>query len=345
MWNVTRSGAGAAEDHKLNVWGGSVLAVFALIALVISFIRPGPAGFFGPIMWARLFSILILMAGIGVAMGQLHVRNKQDFFGGVALIGFAVIAFLISIDLPGMRGFAFGPGTAPRLFAGVLATLGLIVAITGLFTDGPEGQRFTLRGTLVVGGALAAWFAMVWLFGQFTAHYAQPLATLVLAVVAVGMLAGSLRLGDVIRAQQEAGTWFVFLQPLGFLVFLVAGLAELNRAPFDLPEAESELVAGFNTEYSGFRWSVFFLAEYANLLAWGAIGATLYLGGWSGWGFLPPWAWFLLKMYGFVFFAMWVRWTLPRIRVDHLMQLAWYVLIPLSLVNLGWTGLWVLLRG
>jgi hypothetical protein len=241
MWNVTRSGAGAAADHKSNVWGGTVLAAFALIALAVSFYRPGPAGFFGPIMWPRLFSILILMAGIGMASGQLHVRNKQDFFGGVALIGLAVVAFLISIDLPGMRGFAFGPGTAPRLFAGVLATLGLIVAITGLFTDGPEGQRFTLRGVLVVGGSLAAWFAMVWLFGHFTSQYAQPLATLVLAVAAfAGMhILDNVGVRGPFMITLAIFAFAMFIRPLGlviasFLTILICAAAaddlEMHKA-------------------------------------------------------------------------------------------------------------------
>lgn len=166
---------------------------------------------------------------------------------------------------------------------------------------------------------------------------------LILSIIGVAMLAGSLRLGDIISAQQQ-GPWFAFLQPIGLLVFIVATLAELNRAPFDMPEAESELVAGFNTEYSGMRWAIFFLAEYANLLASGAIVATFYFGGWSG-PVLPGPVWLAIKSYAFVFFAMWVRWTMPRLRIDHLMNLGWYVLIPLAVVNLGLTGLYVLFRG
>lgn len=165
---------------------------------------------------------------------------------------------------------------------------------------------------------------------------------LVLAAVAVVLLAGSLSLNDIVEAQRRSG-WFILVQPLGFLVYYVAALAEANRAPFDLIEAESELVAGFNTEYSGMRWAIFFLAEYANLLSGSAIAATLYLGGWSG-PWLPPFVWFMLKTYLLIFLAMWIRWTVPRIRVDQLMNLGWKVLLPLALVNLGITGIYVLVR-
>lgn len=165
---------------------------------------------------------------------------------------------------------------------------------------------------------------------------------LIISVVCVAMLAGSLSLQDIVRAQNET-VWYVLVQPLGFIIFLVASLAELNRAPFDLAEAESELVAGYNTEYSGFRWAIFFLSEYANLTSASAIMATLYFGGWSG-PFLPPIVWFLLKTYFFVFVAMWIRWTLPRIRVDQLMNLGWKGLVPLSLLNLAATGIYVLAR-
>lgn len=165
---------------------------------------------------------------------------------------------------------------------------------------------------------------------------------LVLAAVAVVMLAGSLSLNDIVAAQQRMG-WFIWLQPIGFLVYYVAALAEANRAPFDLIEAESELVAGFNTEYSGMRWAIFFLAEYANLFSSSAIAATLYFGGWSG-PWLPGFAWFMIKTYILIFLAMWLRWTLPRIRVDQLMNLGWKVLIPLGLVNLGVTGVYLLVK-
>ena len=121
--------------------------------------------------------------------------------------------------------------------------------------------------------------------------------------------------------------WFIFPQPIGFLVFFTAALAEINRAPFDMPEAESELVAGYNTEYSGMRWAIFFLAEYANLVAFARAGLHLLLRRPSGPGF-PPFVWFLIKVYFFIFVAMWIRWTLPRIRIDQLMDIGWKGLFP-----------------
>jgi len=158
----------------------------------------------------------------------------------------------------------------------------------------------------------------------------------VLSLMGVVMIAGSLSLQGIVAAQHRV--WFIFLQPLGFIIYLIATLAELNRTPFDLTEAESELVAGFNTEYSGLRWAFFFLGEYANLLAASAIAATVFLGGWSG-PFLPGIVWFVLKTYFFVILIMWIKWTMPRIRIDQMMEVGWKFLIPAALVNIAITGL------
>jgi len=187
-----------------------------------------------------------------------------------------------------------------------------------------SGNKWSLLGAFRAGAQLIS--------------YEVPL---ILATLAVVMLAGSLSLNDIIGAQQERA-WFIVLQPLGFIVYLIAAIAELNRTPFDLPEAESELVAGFNTEYSGFRFAIFFLTEYASLLSSSAIAATLFLGGWSG-PLLPPFVWFLLKTYVFVFIAMWIRFTLPRLRVDQLMNLSWKLLLPVALLNVLVTGVFVAL--
>jgi NADH-quinone oxidoreductase subunit H len=158
-----------------------------------------------------------------------------------------------------------------------------------------------------------------------------------LSVIGVVMLSQSLSLVDIVNAQ--AGTWFgviprwnVFAQPLGFALLLVSANAELNRAPFDLPEAETELVAGFHTEYSSMKFAMFFMAEYANMIAASALVTTLFLGGWRG-PLLPPVVWFLLKVGAFLFLFIWVRATLPRFRYDQLMAFGWKVLLPLGLAN------------
>ena len=159
---------------------------------------------------------------------------------------------------------------------------------------------------------------------------------LVFSILGVVMIVGSMRMSDIVAAQQQV--WFIVFQPLAFIIFLIAATAETNRAPFDLVESESELVAGPFTEYSGMRWALFFLAEYANLFAASAIAVTLFLGGWNG-PWLPGWIWFLLKTALMIFVFMWLRWTFPRPRVDQLMALGWKILLPLSLANIVLTGI------
>src|SRR3990170_7584079 len=165
--------------------------------------------------------------------------------------------------------------------------------------------------------------------------YEVPLVVSILGVI---MTVGSLSMIQIVEAQQRI--WFVIPQFVGFLIYLTAALAECNRLPFDIPEAESELVAGFHVEYSGMRFAIFFLAEYANMFTVCAIATTVFLGGWRG-PLLPPWLWFLLKTYFLLFVMIWLRWTLARVRVDQLMNVAWKILLPLAFANLGITGLLV----
>jgi NADH-quinone oxidoreductase subunit H len=153
-----------------------------------------------------------------------------------------------------------------------------------------------------------------------------------LSAIGVVMAAGSLSLVDIVKAQQDF-TWYVLVQPVGFLIFMIAAVAETNRAPFDLPEAESELVAGYHTEYSGLKFAMFFLAEYVNMIVVSAVGATLFLGGYSG-PWLPGWLWLILKVAGFLFVFIWLRATLPRLRYDRLMKFGWKVLLPVATANL-----------
>jgi NADH-quinone oxidoreductase subunit H len=170
-----------------------------------------------------------------------------------------------------------------------------------------------------------------------------------LTLVSVILVAGSLSMVSIVRAQESMGVWFAFVQPVAFVIFFIGGLAETNRAPFDLPEAEQELTGGFHTEYSGMRFALFFLAEYANMIVVASVATTLFLGGWlrpfpnvewlSFLDIIPSWAWFLLKSFVFLYIFIWVRATLPRYRYDQLMRLGWKVLIPLAILNLVVTGI------
>ncbi len=164
---------------------------------------------------------------------------------------------------------------------------------------------------------------------------------LLITVMSVILMVGSFKLSDIVAAQSSY--WYVLVQPLAFLLFITCATAETNRAPFDLPEAESELVAGFHTEYSGMRFAVFFLAEYTNMFIAAAVGTVLFLGGWHG-PILPGVVWFLLKVYAIIFLMMWFRWTFPRVRFDQLITFAWKILIPLAFANLLITALVMKLR-
>jgi NADH-quinone oxidoreductase subunit H len=157
-----------------------------------------------------------------------------------------------------------------------------------------------------------------------------------LAVLGVILAAGSLNLVDIVNAQ-AGGRWFVWRQPLAFILFVIAAFAETNRAPFDLPESEQELTGGFQTEYGGFKFAMFYVAEYIGVITMSTLVTTLFLGGWHG-PVLPPVLWFLVKVFALVCFFIWVRATLPRVRYDHLMALGWKVLVPAGLLNVAGTA-------
>ncbi len=174
-----------------------------------------------------------------------------------------------------------------------------------------------------------------------------------MTLVSVILTAGTLSMVGIVEAQQESGLWFGFVQPVAFVLVLIGGLAETNRAPFDLPEAEQELTGGFHTEYSGMRFALFFLAEYANMIVITAVVTILFWGGWlrpfpnvEALAFLdlvPGWIWFFGKMFVFLYLFIWIRATLPRYRYDQLMRLGWKVLIPIAIANIVVTGVFKVL--
>jgi NADH-quinone oxidoreductase subunit H len=177
-----------------------------------------------------------------------------------------------------------------------------------------SGSKYSLLGSLRSAAQIIA--------------YEIPLG---LALATVMLLAGTTNLSAIVA--QQSPVPYIVVAPVAFVIYLISAVAEVNRAPFDLPEAETELVAGYLTEYAGFRWSLYFLGEYANMLIVGAVATTCFLGGWKG-PFLSGPLWFAIKMALFIFLFVWLRATLPRIRYDRLMRLGWEVLLPLALLNL-----------
>lgn len=163
---------------------------------------------------------------------------------------------------------------------------------------------------------------------------------MVFSLLGVVMMVGSLKLEDIVAAQKNM--WFIIPQLVAFVVYFISSVAELNRGPFDLAEGEQELVAGYFVEYGGIRWAIFNIAEYGNMVAVAAISTIMFLGGWNapfGLTFIPPFFWFMAKVYFMIFLFMWVRWTYPRIKINHLMNFGWKFLIPVSLANVLLTGI------
>ena len=235
------------------------------------------------------------------------------------------------VVVPSVMAFVaipFGATLIPRdLNVGILYIMAVSsVGVIGIFMAGwGSGNKYSLLGGMRAAAQIIS--------------YEIPM---ILSMITVVMAAGSLSMQTIVESQSRSWNIFHPTLAIAFVVYMIAATAEVNRTPFDIPEAESELVAGFHTEYSGMKFAMFFLAEYTNLFIITAIGATLFLGGWKG-PWLPPVLWFLIKTYGLISVLMWVRWTFARVRVDQLMRFAWKFLTPLSFVNLAAAG-WLLLR-
>jgi len=248
--------------------------------------------------------------------------------------------------------FSVVPFGAPTTFFGLLdepinlapadVNVGLLVifAITSMGVYGIVLAGWSSNSKYSLIGALRASAQMI----SYELSYGTALA-------AVLLVANSMSLTEIVNRQ--AGTWLgfiprwlVFVQPVGFLIFMTAGIAETNRAPIDFPEAEQELVAGYHTEYSSMSFAMFFLAEYINMVTVSAVATDLFLGGWQGpFADSIGWLWFLIKVAALLFFYVWMRWTLPRYRYDQLMAFGWKVLLPVSVVNLLATAAGVLYFG
>ncbi len=242
----------------------------------------------------------------------------------------AVTAFLIFAVVPfGKNWTLFGkpiPMVVTDLNVGLLFVLAMSsISVYGVVLGGwASNSKFSLLGGIRSAAQMIS--------------YELPLG---LSLVPVVMLAQSFSLVDIVNAQSAYP--FVLVQPVAFLIFFISALAEVKRIPFDIPEAENELVAGYHTEYSGMRFGLYFLGEYVTMVVLGALAAVFFLGGWRG-PVLPSVVWFFIKVAAMVFVLVWSRATLPRLRYDQLMHMGWKVLIPAALINIVVTGaviLWI----
>ncbi|MBI4302076.1 MAG: NADH-quinone oxidoreductase subunit NuoH [Chloroflexi bacterium] len=240
----------------------------------------------------------------------------------------------VAIFVPALLVYAVLPFGPRMSFADLNIGILYVVAISSLSAISVFMAGWSSNNKFSLLGAMRAVAQMV--------SYEVPM---VLSILGVIMLAGSLQMSHIVQEQLDRNVWFILIQPLGFMVYFISAVAELNRTPTDIMEAESEIVAGYHTEYSGMKFSLFYLAEYTNALAVSAIISTLFFGGWGTAPILdklPPWLWFIAKIYFFFAILVWMRGTLPRLRIDQLMGFAWKFLLPLALINLFVTGAEVL---
>jgi NADH-quinone oxidoreductase subunit H len=320
------------------------------------------------VMLVKMVVVLAVVFGLAAYMilierkllGRFQVRygpNRVGLFGLLQPIADGIKMLLKEDIIPDgvdKRIFCIAPaivaGTALFAFAAVPFGDGITILgkrLPQVIVDTDVGVLFILglSSLAVYGVALGGWTSdnKYSLLGgvRGAAQMISYELALGLSLVPVVMLARSLNLTDIVNAQ--VGLPFAIIQPVAFVIFVISALAETKRIPFDLPEAENELQAGFHTEYSGMRFALFFVGEYVNMILLGAITAIFFLGGWHG-PFLPPIVWLAIKVLAVPVFLIWTRASLPRLRYDQLMALGWKVLVPLALVNILVTGAWLVAR-
>jgi NADH-quinone oxidoreductase subunit H len=301
-------------------------------------------------------------------VGIFGFKGGKKFWGGIGQTLADAIKLLVKEDILPNNADKFLMILAPFIiFTGAFLTfIGLPFAQNIVISDFNIGIFYivAMSSIGVIGVILAGWSSNnKWsLYGSMRAaaqiiSYEIPIGLSLLLVV---LVTGSLHLGDIVQWQADH-RWFIFHSPftfLAFFIYYISTIAETNRTPFDIPEAESELVAGWMTEYSGFRWALFFLSEYANMLIVSIVASIVFLGGWlsplqmfnilpDSWLFLDGpvmgFFWIMFKAVVLIFIMMWFRWTFPRLRVDQLMYLCWKVFIPFALANLFFVSLWELI--
>ncbi len=296
--------------------------------------RVGPQGLLQPI--ADIVKLLF--------KEELRPKAADAFLFSLAPIISVATAFLAFAPVPfGATTTFFGLLDEPMalMISDVNVAVLVIFAVASMGVYGIVLAGWASNSKYSLLGGLRSSAQMI----SYELAYGMSLATVV-------MFAGSMSLREIVDHQQGywfgfIPQWYIFIQPIAFFVYACAGIAETNRAPFDFPEAEQELVAGYHTEYSSMRFAMFFMAEYINMVTVSAVAVNLFMGGWHG-PFIPPeygWIWFLIKLAFLLFCYLWLRWTLPRFRYDQLMSFGWKVLLPLATVNLLLTAAGVLYFG
>lgn len=292
-----------------------IAALVGLNAVVLVWLERKVAGHmqfrYGPMEVGPHGILQTLADGIKLVSKQLLIPNEADkpLFLLAPIVSLVPI-FAAMIPIPftdTIQAWELNIGLLLIIALGLLNTLGILLAGWG-----SNNKYALLGGSRAVAQILA---------------YKIPLLISIMTII---MMSGSYSLRDIAISQE--GCWNIVYQPLLFIIYIIAITLETNRSPFDFSEAESELVAGFHTEYSGMGFSLFFLAEYSYMFIAAALTSILFLGGWQG-PFLPPLVWSLLKIYGIIFLMMWFRWTFPRVRIDQMLSFGWKILLPLSLIN------------
>ena len=313
--------------------GVAILAAYAVLALILIYAERKICAFFqcriGPNRvgkWGILQSVADM---VKILLKELIAIRKSDRFLFITAMFLVIIASVGTFGaLPfanGLHAVDFNVGVFYLLAISSLGIVGILLA------GWSSGSKYTMIGAMRSGAQLISY--------EISAG---------LSLMVIVILAGTMQLSEIVEQQSEM--WFIFKghipAAIAFLTYVIAGHAETNRGPFDLPEAESELTAGYHTEYSGIQFGFFYLAEYLNLFIIAAIAATVFLGGWMplhipGWesfntimDYIPSWIWFFGKTGFCIFLSLWVRWSFPRLRIDQLLNLEWKILMPICIINL-----------
>ncbi|RUQ31621.1 NADH-quinone oxidoreductase subunit NuoH [Peribacillus cavernae] len=313
------------------------LGIFSLLAVLLLFVVLGFVTY-GILSERKVMGFMQMRIGPNQVGGRwallqtvadvLKLLIKEDTIPKVADRPLYIIAPVIAFA-PAFMVLAALPFTDKFQFADMGIGLLYYIAVSGITTVGIVTAGWASNNKYALLGGMRAAAQMI--------SYEIPL---VMSVVGIVLLTGSLNLNEIVEAQKNI--WYIVLQPVAFIVFLIASVAELNRVPFDLPEAESELVAGYHVEYSGFRWAMFMLSEYVYMFAMASLTTILFLGGWHPLpflGFIPAAVWFALKFSLVIYLLIWIRVTFPRLRADQLMEFGWKVLLPVALANIFVTAL------